>query len=333
MRKVRIITTLLFTVLTITVFGQDLTRQEYIEKYKDLAIKNMREYRIPASITLAQALLESRNGNSELAKKSNNHFGIKCHSSWRGGRTYHDDDKRSECFRVYEDVYDSYADHSDFLQRSRYENCFKQDITDYKSWAKELKKAGYATNPKYPKLLIKIIEDNKLYVYDQIALGEDVEEPELADNSKKSERGSNNRGNDNSGFEDVNLSPKPAVSKTINEIKYLTAKGGETPGEIAHTMEMGRWQIKMYNDVDRGYEFEKGAKVYLQPKKYKGSQKFYIAKKGDSMWEISQRFGIKDGALRRKNRMDKGEEPEPGQKMYLQSKKPKPVSEKFKLFK
>ena len=146
--------------------AQNMTRDEYIDKYKDEAIYQMKKYKIPASITLAQGILESGDGNSELAKKSNNHFGIKCHSDWKGERVYHDDDIKDECFRKYNTVRDSYDDHSEFLLRSRYADLFEYALTDYKSWAKGLKKAGYATNPNYAKLLIKIIEENELYKLD-----------------------------------------------------------------------------------------------------------------------------------------------------------------------
>ena len=146
--------------------AQNMTRNEYVDKYKDEAIYQMKKYKIPASITLAQGILESGDGNSELAKKSNNHFGIKCHSDWEGDRVYHDDDKKNECFRKYNKVRDSFDDHSEFLLRPRYASLFEYALTDYKSWAKGLKKAGYATNPNYAKHLIKIIEENELHKLD-----------------------------------------------------------------------------------------------------------------------------------------------------------------------
>ena len=143
-----------------------MTRQEYIEKYKDDAISEMHRSGVPASITLAQGILESGDGNSKMARVAKNHFGIKCHSDWKGKTFIQDDDTKNECFRKYKSVLDSYKDHSDFLKRRRYAALFELKITDYKSWAKGLKKAGYATNPKYPQLLIGIIEANELYQYD-----------------------------------------------------------------------------------------------------------------------------------------------------------------------
>lgn len=152
-------------------------KQDYIEKYKDIAMEEMLLYKIPASITLAQGVLESTFGTSELVLKSNNHFGIKCHKGWKGGRTYHDDDEDQECFRVYKHPSYSYRDHSLFLSgRKRYMPLFKLKITDYKGWAKGLRKAGYATDKKYPAKLIRIIEDYELYKYDALALGKSVDE-------------------------------------------------------------------------------------------------------------------------------------------------------------
>lgn len=152
-------------------------KQVYIDQYSDIAIEEMHKYKIPASITLAQGILESSSGKSELTLKSNNHFGIKCHKGWEGGKTYHDDDEKGECFRVYEHPVYSYRDHSLFLYgRKRYMDLFRLKITNYKGWAKGLQKAGYATDKKYPKKLIKIIEDYKLYEYDAKALGKSVEE-------------------------------------------------------------------------------------------------------------------------------------------------------------
>lgn len=149
----------------------------YIKKYHQVAIQEMEIYRIPASITLAQGVLESRSGTSQLTMRSNNHFGIKCHKGWTGGRTYHDDDEKGECFRVYKDPSNSFRDHSLFLAlRKRYADLFKLKITDYKRWARGLQKAGYATDKTYPQKLIKIIEQYELYKYDTMALGNNSED-------------------------------------------------------------------------------------------------------------------------------------------------------------
>ncbi len=147
-------------------------KKAYIDKYSEIAMNEMRKYKIPASITLSQGILESRSGQSELTRKSNNHFGIKCHKGWNGGRTYHDDDEKGECFRAYKHPEKSFKDHSLFLaERSRYQDLFKLKITDYKGWAKGLRKAGYATDKAYPQKLISIIETYQLYEYDDKVLG------------------------------------------------------------------------------------------------------------------------------------------------------------------
>ena len=152
-------------------------KRNYIEQYHQIAIQEMSIYKIPASITLAQGVLESRSGTSELTKRSNNHFGIKCHKGWKGGRTYHDDDEKGECFRVYKDPANSFRDHSLFLAlRKRYEGLFKLKMTDYKRWARGLQKAGYATDKTYPQKLIKIIEQYELYKYDVMGLGKNRKE-------------------------------------------------------------------------------------------------------------------------------------------------------------
>lgn len=162
-----IISIIIIAAATMQLQAQNLTRQQYINKYKDVAIKQMHKHKIPASIILAQACLESGDGNSTLARKANNHFGIKCHNGWKGKGYKHDDDAKGECFRKYNDPIDSFTDHSYFLiSGSRYNSLFDLRITDYKGWAHGLKAAGYATNPKYAKLLIDIIEEYKLYKYD-----------------------------------------------------------------------------------------------------------------------------------------------------------------------
>lgn len=167
MRLKRVIFSILFAFILVPGFAQNLTRLQYINKYKDEAIRQMHKHKIPASITLAQACLESNDGNSTLARKANNHFGIKCHNGWKGKGFKHDDDRKGECFRRYKNAEDSFVDHSYFLiSGSRYNSLFDLKITDYKAWAHGLKAAGYATNPKYAQLLIDIIEEYKLYRYD-----------------------------------------------------------------------------------------------------------------------------------------------------------------------
>ena len=169
MRRLIIIISLFLFILNYTCRSQEkVTVAEYIDLYTDLAIKEMKNYHIPASITLAQGILESENGNSPLAIEANNHFGIKCHQEWTGKTYNHDDDIKNECFRKYTKAEDSFRDHSEFLTtRDRYKPLFDLDITDYKGWAYGLKQAGYATNPRYPEILIRIIEENGLAELDK----------------------------------------------------------------------------------------------------------------------------------------------------------------------
>ena len=164
----------------------DLRTVAYISKYAEISMEEMRKSKIPASITLAQGILESGNGISQLALKSNNHFGVKCHKGWKGKSVKHDDDEKQECFRKYKEVESSYKDHSEFLTtRSRYDFLFKLKKDDYKAWAKGLKKAGYATDKKYPAKLIRLIEVYKLYNYDKIALKKKIKEPKASKSIKE----------------------------------------------------------------------------------------------------------------------------------------------------
>ncbi|MGB5243035.1 MAG: glucosaminidase domain-containing protein [Lutimonas sp.] len=192
----------------------------YIDNYKDIAVRKMIEYKIPASITLAQGVLESGNGRSELTKKANNHFGIKCHKGWDGKKVHHDDDEKHECFRKYNHPEESFDDHSMFLtSRSRYAGLFELDSDDYKAWAKGLKNAGYATDRKYPDKLIKIIEDYKLYQYDDIVLG--VDNSKKRTRKKEEELVSNNYVIVNKG--DTLYSIAKNNSTTVERIKALNS--------------------------------------------------------------------------------------------------------------
>jgi LysM repeat protein len=258
---------------TNSAFGQNVSRKEYIEKYSSLAIIQMHQYRIPASITLAQGILESNNGNSRLATKANNHFGIKCHG-WEGKKIFADDDKKNECFRNYKNVLESFVDHSLFLNKySRYQFLFDYKITDYKSWAWGLKKAGYATNNKYPELLIKIIEENKLYQFD----------------SKKI---------------DKNLrSSKRNIYMHPNKIKYVVSKNQESYKTIAKSLNIKLKLILKYNDDDNLSELNKGTKVFIQPKRNRSKQRIHVVKKGEDLRTISQTYGVKMKSLKKRNQL------------------------------
>lgn len=277
-----------------------ISKEEYIRNYKEEAIKSMIKTGIPASIVLAQAILESDNGNSLLAAKANNHFGIKCHSDWNGARFIMDDDIKNECFRKYNSVLESYEDHSLFLKtRSRYAFLFNLPDNNYKAWAEGLKKAGYATNPNYPELLIKIIEENKLFELDRHS-------------SIKIHK-------------TVSSSSKPNINLTAwlfnNNVKYVIAEKEDTYIKIANKYEMALWQLYKYNEKSKYSSLTEGEKVYLQPKRKKASQDFHIVKEGESMYFISQLYAVKLKHLYKKNLMEAGTEPVTGQKLYLKNKK------------
>ena len=280
-----------------------ITRDEYIETYKDDAIREMMKSGVPASITLAQGILESGDGNSPLAVYGKNHFGVKCHSGWTGESMRLDDDAKDECFRKYETVYESYRDHSDFLvTRSRYDFLFDLKITDYKGWAKGLKKAGYATNPKYADMLIMLIEKNDLNQYDNYA-----KVPPRKLSKKRSSK--------------LLASTNARTIKLHNHIKYIMVKEGDTFYRIAQDFEMNLWQLYKYNDLNKGDVLKVGDVIYLQPKRNKSKEKFHTVRQGETMRDISQMYGVKLKKLYKKNLLIVGTQPNVGDKIFLKNKK------------
>lgn len=295
--------------------GKRITRAEYIALYKDDAIASMNKNGIPASITLAQGILESGDGNSDLARKANNHFGIKCHSDWRGATYTMDDDAKDECFRKYQKVIESYNDHAEFLTgRNRYAFLFELKITDYKGWAKGLKKAGYATNPKYPDLLIGIIEKNELYKYDDAkALSKSSKGKDKKEAPKRSTASTQYKSNTGAH----------KVATHENNIKYIIATSGDNLEAIADEFNMGLWQITKYNDLEDSYSPELGDIIYLQPKRRKAQKEIHTVTAGETMYEISQMHGIKLKKLYRRNRVEEGYRPKAGEQLYLQGRRPR----------
>ncbi len=290
-----------------------ISKEEYVEAWSGTAIQEMVSHKIPASITIAQGILESGSGNSDLARKGNNHFGIKCHD-WGGDRMFLDDDKKDECFRVYAKAEESFADHSVFLTgRSRYNELFTFDITDYKAWAKGLKAAGYATNPKYPDLLISIIEDLKLYELDQIG-DPDRHAPGglLANEDTKTTQEKEVKGP--KGRKEITMTFQRGSSKTVgnthtvaiheNRVRYVVAKKGDTFYRIAEEFDMALWQLYKYNDFAETKDvLEEGDIVYLQPKRRRAKQKgaVYSANETLSLKEISQINAIRLESLMKMN--------------------------------
>ena len=300
------------------------TRQDYIDRWRVTALKNMFEHGIPASITLAQGILESGNGNSLLTRKANNHFGIKCHG-WDGPGYYMDDDKKDECFRVYKRAEDSFEDHSQFLLKKRYADLFTLKQTDYKGWAKGLKKAGYATNPEYAKRLIKIIEENKLYKYDEYTFSQylelkgkskyDQDDEEIAIAATAPKKRKTTKSSEESGELVFTMGRKVNVHE--NQINYIIAKKGDDYSKIAKDLNLGRWQILKYNDLSKNDVINEGDVIFIQPKHSKAKTKVYVAKSGDTWWSVSQKFGVKLKKLLKRNGIEEGQELQPGQKVKL----------------
>ncbi|MEN8226498.1 MAG: glucosaminidase domain-containing protein [Bacteroidota bacterium] len=281
--------------------------EDYILTYKDVAIDKMEEYGIPASITLAQGILESGSGNSELSRKANNHFGIKCHKDWKGKTFHMDDDAKDECFRKYRSPDDSYRDHSLFLTtRGRYAGLFKLNIMDYKGWARGLKKAGYATNPKYPQLLIRIIEENRLYEFDK-----GVTPDYLLANSQPVTNGNKapviSAPPPSSHYELVEIWETGRKVYINNGVKFIFVKAGDSFSDIAADFEIYSWQLPKYNELEKKTEPGEGQMLYIEKKKRKNKEAgSHTVKAGESMHYISQLYGIQLKQLYKYNKMEEG---------------------------
>lgn len=265
----------------------------YIRQYSRLAVYHQKKYHIPASITLAQGLLESGAGQSELARKSNNHFGIKCHADWKGSRVYHDDDRKNECFRKYKNVEDSYEDHSLFLTGgTRYARLFKLDIKNYRAWAKGLQEAGYATDRAYANQLIKLIEDYELYRYDS--------EKDLAGKKDSADK-----------KEEKKIKPKkqtPFAARrpvyNTQGLAYVYAGNNDSLEQIAEDTGLSAKALQTYNEIPGNFPLQKGDIIYLEMKKRKADKPYYdhVVQIGESMHSISQKYGMRVKKLYKINR-------------------------------
>lgn len=267
---------------------KQISKKEYVEQWRTTAVQQMIQYKIPASITMAQAILESGSGNSELARKGNNHFGIKCHD-WEGEKMYLDDDAKGECFRVYTSADESYVDHSDFLKtKKRYANLFALEQTDYKSWAKGLKEAGYATNPKYPELLIGIIEDLKLNELDQLGIQNNAIAPNLSA-SQNEVKGSN----------------KHQILVHSSKVKYVIAKKGDTFYKISKEFGLTLSQLYRFNDFDEKKDvLVEGDIVYIHPKRNRSKNKFIVLTESMTVNQLSQKEAIDPDKILKYNKID-----------------------------
>lgn len=289
--------------------NNNMTKEQYIEAYSRWAIWEMYEYGIPASITLAQGLLESSWGNSPLAREANNHFGIKCHTAWNGLKYYMDDDSAQECFRVYPTVLESYRDHSLFLRtRSRYASLFDLDRQDFIAWAKGLKAAGYATNPKYAEILIKSIEDNELFRFDNYP-----DPRPLAKNT-----------NTTTSKEDTLLPQKPVP---INEIKIINGRKcvkvnqGFKVAELSLKYDVSVEKLYKFNDITSEEMLDTGMYFFIEKKQNEAQVPFHITAAGQSMFWIAQYYGVKLSKLYDFNRMERYMQPAVGEKVYLQEER------------
>ena len=312
-------------------------QEKYIETYAELAVQEMYRSGVPASITLAQGMLESGNGRSELAMKSNNHFGIKCHNGWTGGRVYHDDDAKGECFRKYSHPYQSYRDHSDFLRyRDRYKFLFDLKVTDYKGWAYGLKKAGYATDPAYPTKLIKLIEEYRLYQYDTktasfgAAAGGNSSKKKTPNTPAKPEA------------EPVQIPLSPTVIERVvpvteqeamkhfqfalsremyskNGVPFIYASEGETYQSIADSYGLFVKEILSFNDLTSEERLLPGTVVYLQAKKKYAAKglEMHILEDGETVRQIAQRYAVKVKHLYKLNGWTKYYRPTAGECVKL----------------
>lgn len=291
--KLKLLLALILATGNLILTGQTAA-EAYIEKWHQVAIAEMQQYGIPASITLAQGILESGSGLSYLATEANNHFGIKCHREWDGKKVYRDDDEKNECFRAYKEAKESFRDHSLFLKhRSRYAFLFELKPTDYEEWAYGLKKAGYATDKSYPKRLIDLIERYQLHKYDL------------------------------KGFQNKELSKDEYlelfVSESANRVEYVIARDGDSWERIAYLTDKKPEDLLEYNELRYDAEIEAGQVIYLQPKRRRAHRDFdfHTVSPGESMYEISQKYAVRLEKLYQRNEMYVGEQPEPGTKLEL----------------
>ena len=291
------------------------TREEYVEKYKAIAIAHMERYGIPASITMAQGILESDSGNSHLSTSSNNHFGIKCKKSWTGDRVYHDDDAKGECFRAYPSVEASYQDHADFLDQSpRYDSLFAYPSDDYRSWARGLKAAGYATAPDYAERLVKIIESMKLYLLDK------ENGSKIYSASKSAVANTEAWFESNTATSDELINPN-AFRVTVNSHKgygvyrtnhtfYIVAKEGDTYESLGEIFAISPNMLRKFNDVAKGGTLAKGDIIYIERKKtqWLGNVMQHKVVRDENLYSLSQSYGIRLKSLIKLNHLRAGED-------------------------
>lgn len=296
--------------------GQNAARQEFVRKYKHIAVREMERTGIPASISLAQGILESACGQSELARKAHNHFGIKCHNDWTGATYHMDDDAKNECFRKYRNPEQSWIDHSEFLTtRPRYAGLFQLPATDYKAWARGLKAAGYATNPQYADLLIKIIEEEGLHQYDHAVKprrGLTITADQFAEHVGGA---TSTTTTSSSGYRNR--------EEMRNGIICIEAKAGDSYQQIASYYGIKVKKLLQYNDKTDN-SLRTGEIVYLKKKKTQAARgyEFHRVKPGDTLYGIAQQYGVRLKSLLKNNYLDADSRLMEGEKVYLRKKAP-----------
>ena len=325
---------------SVAVQAQKEKAQAYIETYKELAMTEMIRTGIPASITLAQGILESQSGESDLAKTSNNHFGIKCKTEWTGAKTYHDDDEKAECFRVYPTVEDSYKDHSEFLRnRPNYAFLFQIDPTDYDGWAKGLKKAGYATSPTYPQKLMKVIHDYNLQQYSLLALDRKknggssntvtttlsqpaaenkvIQTPAKEISAAEGPVMSKNDNQESIAIQNAKPVSYPQGVFTINHSKVIFVQEGTSLLAMANQFDIAFSKLLEYNDLSDMDIADTDRLIFLEKKMKKGINDFHLVQAGETLHAISQAEGVRLENLLEYNRLSKGAAVSTGDKLYL----------------
>ncbi|HEY5406196.1 MAG TPA: glucosaminidase domain-containing protein [Ginsengibacter sp.] len=309
--------------------AQNITVAQYVTQYKDIAISEMKRMGVPAAISLAQGILETENGNSDLVKKSNNHFGIKCKSTWTAETVTHDDDAPGECFRAYKTAEDSYRDHSNFLRgSSRYAFLFKLDPRDYKAWAYGLRKAGYATNPQYPEILIKNIEDNNLQQYTLQAANEvPVYDASKYSNDPEDKNQSEILTSMEQEASDLEIT-KPA-KLTINGCKALFVSKGTSLLLIATQNNINLNRLLEINDLQRDGLLEKDQYIFLEKKQKQGDKDYYIVQQNESLYDVAQKNGVILQSLYDYNNISSADNIYPGTKILLRPSLSKEVSNKI----
>lgn len=330
-----------FLFLGITIQAQTSRDIEYVQKHAFLAVSEMEKYKIPASITLAQGIIETGGGQSRLAEQAQNHFGIKCKKEWTGETITHDDDAIGECFRKYNSVAESYRDHSLFLaERPFYRRLFELQLTDYKGWAHGLRKAGYATNPRYGHILISKIEELNLHEFDKIKSSDVYDklvtlygpvnrkmvdpffkEEVLVAQEKSVIVPSNVPETKTMEVPKREISPRARVQRHPIGREYIVVNKGETLSQIAKVYESDVDKLMKYNELDRPEELRSGQYLFFNNKRNRGSKKYYTVQPGENMYVIAQKNGIKLNQLLRRNRVDESYKPEVGEVLFLRGRK------------